>query len=156
MSTDDLNMRLTIVSIVVTVISIGCSFWSFHSAKKANQYKKDTLQLKETMDMEKLLGKFLIESKYFQDRTRTDEWFRGIDANSIITPFIEVLHSFGSIYHLTKDPDSLKQKVHRLNVIVQDYTNAKAKLRKESNELILDISDMLQSEIHRNTNKIIK
>lgn len=106
--------------------------------------------------MEALLGKFMIESKYFQDRTRTEEWFRGIDANSIITPFVEVLHSFGRIYHLTKNPEVLKLKVHRLNEIVQDYTNAKSKLRKESRELIIDITDMIQSDMHRNTNRIIK
>ncbi len=155
MSIDKLNMWLTIISIVVTAISVGCTIWSFRSAKKANQYKKEILRLKETMDMEGLLGKFLIESKYFQDRTRSEEWYRGIDANSIISPFVEVLHYFGSIYHLTKEPEILRQKVHRLDVIVQDYTNAKYKLRKESRELIIDITDMLQSEMHRNTDKVI-
>lgn len=156
MNIDNINLIFTIISIVVTIISIVFSIWAFISAKKTKQYKDDTMALKETLDLESIHGKFLIESKYFMDKTRCDSWFKGNDVNSIITPFVEVLHSFGKIYHLVKSKEDLKDKVHRLNEIVQDYDKAKKYKRKECRQLVLEITETLQTEIHRNYKNTIK
>ncbi|MBQ5594181.1 MAG: hypothetical protein IIU78_00575 [Alistipes sp.] len=154
-SIDSLNMTLTVVSIVVTIASIGCSIWAFISAKNAKHYKEETLQLKETFDMETLLGRFQTESKYFLDKTRKNDWYKGADINPIISPFKEVLSSFGRLYHLAKNPNNLKDKVHELNSIVETYDKAKYKQKARANELILDIIEILQHEIHNNTKAII-
>ena len=62
---DNVNLILTIASIVVTFISIVCSISSFLSAKKARQYKKETSMLKDTMDLKSLNSYLICESTYF-------------------------------------------------------------------------------------------
>ena len=101
---DKLNMILTGISIIYS-----CK--ASKSAKVARQYKEETLHLREVLDLENLSSKFLAESKYFLDKTRSKDWYRGIDVNYIISPFKEVLSSFGKLYHLVNVEDDLKYKV---------------------------------------------
>lgn len=152
------NLILTIVSILVTIISIGFSIWSFRSAKKSKEYKEQTLQLKDTFDLERLLGIFQAKSRNFQEKTREKNWYKGVDPNHIITPFKDVLSSFGSIYHLIGDADQkkLKQKVHELDQIVFEYDRAVPDDKKKVNVLIREITDILHTEIHKNTVKAVK
>ena len=42
---DTLNIILTSISIVVTIVSIFLSIWASSSAKKAKQYKEEVLNL---------------------------------------------------------------------------------------------------------------
>ena len=113
------NMALTIVSIVVTIVSVVCSILASNSAKDAKQYKEETLQLRDTFDLERLLSRFQVESKYFQNNTRKRDWYKGIDINLVISSFSDVLSDFGNVYHLVGDSKGLKEKVHSLNEIIQ-------------------------------------
>ena len=153
---DKLNMILTGISIIATGISIIYSCKASKSAKLARQYKEETLHLREVLDLENLLSKFLAESKYFLDKTRSKDWYRGIDVNYIISPFKEVLSSFGKLYHLVNAEDNLKYKVHTLDDMIQPYDRATASQKSTVNSLILEIGEILQQEIHNNTNLIIK
>ncbi len=155
-SIDSLNNLLTIISIIVTIISVICSISASSSAKAAKQYKEETLQLKDTFDLERILGRFQIGSKHFQNHTRKNDWYKGIDVNTVISPFTDILSDFGKVYHLMEDHNQLKSKVHSLNEIVQMYTSAKNPQKKEVTSLIIEITDLLQQELHRNTNKIVK
>lgn len=146
---DKLNMILTGISIIATGISIIYSCKASKSAKLARQ-------LREVLDLENLSSKFLAESKYFLDKTRSKDWYRGIDVNYIISPFKEVLSSFGKLYHLVNVEDDLKYKVHTLNDMIQTYDRATASQKTTVNSLILEIGEILQQEIHNNTNLIIK
>lgn len=85
MSIDYLNNLLTIISIIVTIISVICSISASRSAKAAKQYKEETLQLKDTFDLERILGRFQIGSKHFQNHTRKNDWYKGIDVNTVIS-----------------------------------------------------------------------
>ena len=76
MNIDNLNIILTGISILVTLISIGFSFWSFISAKKSEQYKEETLQLRDTFDLEGLLSRFQTESKYFLNNDKIKGRFK--------------------------------------------------------------------------------
>lgn len=153
---DFFNILLTIVSIIVTIVSIICSNSASSSAKAAKQYKEETLQLKDTFDLERLLGRFQIGSKHFQNHTRKKDWYKGIDVNTVISPFTDILSDFGKVYHLMEDHSLLKSKVHSLNEIVQMYSYATNAKKKETVNLIIEITDLLQQELHRNTNKIVK
>ena len=153
---DKLNMILTGISIIATGISIIYSCKASKSVKLARQYKEETLHLREVLDLENLSSKFLAESKYFLDKTRSKDWYRGIDVNYIISPFKEVLSSFGKLYHLVNVEDDLKYKVHTLNDMIQTYDRATASQKTTVNSLILEIGEILQQEIHNNTNLIIK
>ena len=106
--------------------------------------------------MEGLLSGFLTESKYFLDKTRDNNWYKGVDVTSIISPFKQVLFSFGNSYHLISNYTTIRNKVHELNEIVQNYDKASSFQRKRANSLIMEIADILQQELHNNKVKIIK
>ena len=148
---DRLNIFLTIASIVVTLISIGFSIWAYRSAKKAEQYKSDVLKIKDSLTIEGLLSKFQTESKYFQNNTRDKNWYRGKDINSIISPFKDVLSAFGGSYHLISEPEILRTKVRQLDSIVNTYDKATSDQKSLVNTLIMEITEILQSESHSNT-----
>ena len=153
---DTLNIILTSISIVVTIVSIFLSIWAFSSAKKAKQYKEEVMEFRDVLNLEGLLNRFFIESKYFLNKTRDNNWFKGVDVTSIISPFREVLFSFGKSYHLISNYTTIKDKVHELNEMVQNYDKASSLQRKRANNLILEIADILQQELHKNKVKIIK
>lgn len=155
MNIDNVNLILTIVSIVVTFISIVCSISSFLSAKKARQYKKETSMLKDTMDLKSLNSYFIIESQHFLKQTRSSDWFRGIDVNTVTSPFASVLMSFSASYHLMNNGEAMKAKVHKLINQVQFYETLDFKAKKQSLNLILEITDMLQDEVQKCTKKIV-
>lgn len=156
MNMEQLNNILTIVSVIVTIISIACSILSYCSAKDAKQYKEETLQLRNTFDLERFLGRYQVEAKYFQNNTRKTDWYKGVDVNTIISPFTEILSEFGNVYNLMDNPEQLRCKVHSLNEIVQIYSSVNSDKKKEACALIIDITESLQHEVHRNKNKIVK
>ena len=153
---DKLNLVCTIISIVVTIVSMGFSIWACYSAKKAKRYREETLLLKDVFDLEGLLGRFQIESNLFLEKTRHRDWYKGTDANYIISPFKVTLSMFGRLYHLIENQETLKGKVHELNIIIQTYDKATKAQKGQVTDLILEILDILQSEAHKNTKKIIK
>lgn len=153
--------RIEIFNLICTILSLLFSGISLYQAKQAKQYKEETLHLRDTFDLENLLGRFIIESKYFLDGTREKEWYKGQGAdkiNSIISPFQQILSSFGSLYHLISYTNQVevKYKVRELNSIVNRYDRAKEKDIKKTNNLILEITEILQDEVHSNKNKIAK
>ena len=75
--------------------------------------------------------------------------------NSIITAFNKVLLSFGNYYHLLENETDIKDKVHRLQVSIQNYSRFTRDVQRSINDLIIDITELLQGEIQRNTSKII-
>lgn len=152
---DNINFWLTVVSIVVTIISIICTIVSIRSAKKAKQYKKDTLKFKETLDLRSLLNLFMIESQNYQNRTRNLNWYKGQDANLVISPYNKVLLSFGEYYHLMENVKEIKEKVHSLQNVIQQYTRFTKDIQKEINNLITVITELLQEETRKRTTEMI-
>lgn len=151
---DTINLIFTIASLVFTLITA-------FQAKRAKQYKEEVLHLRDAFDLENLLGKFITESKYFQDNTRDKEWYKGQGTdkiNSIISPFKETLLSFGSSYHLFSHENrgDVKYKVSQLNSIVNNYDRANDRDIQKTNKLILEITNILQDEVHSNKDKIVK
>ena len=67
---DKLNLVCTIISIVVTIVSIGFSIWACYSTKKAKRYREETLLLKDVFDLEGLLGRFQIGSNLFLKKSQ--------------------------------------------------------------------------------------
>lgn len=153
--TDNVNFWITVVSIVFTIISIICTILSFRFAKKAKQYKEETLTFKESLDLLSLLSKFRNESQKFQDSTRESDWYKGQNAYLIISPFNEVLLSFGNYYHLMKDVGVIKTKVHSLQSTIQVYSTFTSSTQKKINRLITDITELLQNEIQNMTHEMV-
>lgn len=151
---DTVNLVCTIISIMATCISIGYSLRAKSDAKKAEQYKKDALLLRDTFDLVSLNSKFQTESESFLEKTRKPQWNRGVETSPIISPFKGVLSSFGRVYHLVNDPKGLREKVHMLNEIVQTYHKANTEEKKQVNSLIMEITEILQREVIHNRDKI--
>lgn len=146
---------MDIFNLICTILSLLFSLISICQAKKAKQYKEETLHLRDTFDLETLLCRFMIESKYFQDNTRDKNWYKGQGAdriNAIISPFKQILSSFGSLYHLIsiEHQADVKYKVDELNSIVNTYDRANEKDIKKTNKLILELTNILQDEVHSN------
>lgn len=156
MNIDNVNLIFTIVSIVVTVISIFCSVLSFKSAKKAKQYKTEACMLKDTIDLKSLTSNFIVESQHFLKLTRSSDWFRGIDVSTVTSPFISVLMSFASSFHLMSNSEEIKFKVHKLTCQVQDYEKLDFKSKKKCQDLIFEIAETMQEEVQKSATKIIR
>lgn len=144
---DYINYFLTFLSIVASVVSI-------RHAKQAKQYRDAALLLCDVLNLEGLYTRFTIESKIFQDKTRGDQWYKGVEANLIISPYTEVIYKFGEIYHLIKDPEELKSKVCSLNDIVQDFEKVEYQQKKCTRTLIFEITNILQQAIVYNKRKV--
>lgn len=154
--TDEISFLMNVVSTILTVISFGFSCWAFVSAKKAQKYKEDIIHVKESIDLDKLCCRFLIESTNFQNKTRKYDWSKGIDTALVISPFTEILKSFASFYHLFKDQQKLRKKVQRLYIIVEVYETAKKQEKQECNNLVFEIGEILQEQVKECTKHIIQ
>ena len=156
MSIDNVNLMFTLVSIVVSIISTVSSVLSFKNAKKARQYKEGVSMLKDTMDLKNLTSNFMMESQHFLKQTRSCDWFKGIDVNTVISPFTSVLMSFGASYHLMRKSEDIKYKVHKISSQVQNYETLDFKSKRRCQDLILEVIELLQEEVQNSTKKIIK
>lgn len=137
---------LDVVNISVTIISIITTLYSFKFAKEAKQYKGEALRLRDRFELEHLIVQFHKDSNLFLEKTRATQWHRGVDPNLIISPFKAVLSSFGEVYHLISNEEELRDKVHKLNEIVQTYDTADADKRKQANALIIEITEILYKQ----------
>lgn len=154
-NTESINFVLTLVSILVTVISIICSVFSFKAARKAKQYKGEIIKYKELLDLRTLLDKFISESQNFQNRTRKTDWYKGQDSSLVITPFNNVLLSFGEYYHLMTNGVEMQFKVHSLQEAIQNYSAFTMNTRKTINRLITDIIELLQKDTRSMTHEML-
>ncbi|MEE1112628.1 MAG: hypothetical protein UH077_05525 [Bacteroidales bacterium] len=87
----------------------------------------------------------------FLNNTRSKNWYKGKDAQSIISPFRDSLLSFAELYPLMQkeDANNLKNKVNKLHKIVQKYEISKQKEKDEACELIFDINNIFYAEIDK-------
>lgn len=95
--------------------------------------------LKDTIDLKSLTSNFIVESQHFLKLTRSSDWFRGIDVSTVTSPFISVLMSFASSFHLMSNCEEIKFKVHKLTCQVQDYEKLDFKSKKKCQDLILKL-----------------
>ena len=153
--TSELSFWLNIVSTILTIISFGLSWWAHCSAKKAKRYKDETIHIKDSFELDKLTIKFLSESSNFQNKTRKSDWFKGIDPTHVISPFVDILKSLASVYHLFSEEHKLKVKVHRLYTIVQQYERSTKQQKNECNNLIFEIGEILQQQSTECTKQIV-
>lgn len=150
----EIDNMATIISIVVTCISIGCSIWSFISAKKAKSYKDKAKAAMNLIDIEKLVTQFDYESKKFVNATRNDDWFKGINPNNIISPFSDILSQFNAIYPTLGNPQQLIDLVSNVHKDIQVYIKANDYEKKSTIGNINKISCELHNYLHKSIEKI--
>ena len=143
MNIENINMWLTIVSIICTVVSIVFSVISVCNAKKAKDYKEKAQKVLYLTDIQGLIVEFENVSKDFIDKTREKQWYKGQDPNAIIQPLNNVIMKFSALYPQIDNEEELKNRVHLLSSNVVNYETVTSKRKKETNNIIYEISELL-------------
>lgn len=147
MKIDNLNMVLTCVSILTTLISV-------YQASRAKKYKEQVKDVLRTVDIIEISRDFeKIATKFISD-TRADDWYKGRYSQYTINPLIDILIKLPSIYELVDEPYCIKNKVHDLNKNLVGYETANKIIKKNTNGLILEIQEILQNTIKIQLNKL--
>lgn len=160
----DITCIEAIISIAASVLSIYKASQADNYAKQANdyakqakQYKEKALRLSDILGLQGIFATFVSESKVFEERTRSDQWNKGLaDARgSVIKPYRDTLPKIREVYHLMKDHKELKSKVDSLDDIVDEYEKANPQKKKEVRTLIREITEILHQELISNRKKVI-
>lgn len=154
MKIDNLNMVLTCVSILTTIISTLATLISVYQASRAKKYKEQVKDVLRTVDIIEISRDFeKIATKFISD-TRADDWYKGRYSQYTINPLIDILIKLPSIYELVDEMYSIKNKVHDLNKNLVGYETANKIIKKNTNGLILEIQEILQNTIKIQLNKL--
>ncbi len=152
---ENVNAILTLISVIVTVISIASSIWSFRSAKSARAINNEVIHAQNTLELKSFVDKFEHEISLFQDQTRKRQWDKGREINTIISPFSDVLKDMGKYYLLFEDVHTLEMKVNKLYAYVQQFDRISRKEKNESYYLVLEISNILHARVQEKTSEVI-
>lgn len=161
MNIENINMWLTIISIIVTIISIVCAIISIIQAKNAKKdaeqaktYKdqiKDVLNTVDLMDVSREFAR--VSQKFISDTTYSD-WYKGNDPSRIVDPMREVLFKLPSIYNLVENTYRLKKIIENINSSLMGYEDADQKVRKKISDNIFEIQEILQEAVNIQQNKL--
>lgn len=143
MNIENINMWLTIVSIICTVASIVFSIISIRNARKAKDYKEKAEKVLFLTDVQTVIAEYENISKDFVFKTRDNQWYKGQDPNDIIKPFNDILMKFSALYPQIDNENELKDKVHLLSSNIINYETVTQKKKKETNNTIYEISELL-------------
>ncbi len=144
MNIENINMWLTIVSIIASLVTI----WQACIAKK---YKNQIHNVLNAVNIIEISKKFESSATSFILNTRADDWFRGKKSEKIINPMITILVKLSSLPELS---DNLKNKIKALNNNLLEYEKADSDKKRNTNMLILDIQGILQNEVESQLNKL--
>ena len=148
MNIDNIDMWLTIVSIICTLVSIGFSIISIHNANKAKDYKEKAQKVLLLIDIQSVIVEFENESKNFINNTREKQWYKGKDPNMVIKPLDDILMKFGSLYSHIDNNVELKNKVHLLSGNISNFEKADQKKKQDTKMIIYDISELLHNSMY--------
>lgn len=154
MNIENINMWLTIVSIICTVASIVFSIISIRNARKAKKYKEQVYGVLNTVDIIEVTKKFESVATTFISNTRAEDWYKGKDPENVMKPLITILVKLPSLYELIEESDNLKNCVKTLNNNLIGYEKADTKMRRNTNSLILKIQELLQKAVKNQLNKL--
>lgn len=148
------SIVVTVISIVMTVVSIWQACRAYRYAKQAKKYKDEAFFLVDVLKLDDLCSRFRVESRMFQEKTRLKQWYKGVDINTIISPYASVISDLGEIYHLINKDLHFEEKVNSLNHTIQRIGVGRFEEVSGAHTLILEITNILQQEIVRNKQKV--
>lgn len=146
--------NLDVVSLTCTVISGALTFVSIVLTIITWIFKKKTVFLYNTIDLKSVIALFDSESSRFKNRTRSPEWYKGVDPNDVIDPFSDILSKFPSIYSSIKCPAELKGHVDKLNEIIIDYSSVSSETKREATSHISSISEILHDSLQQKVKRV--
>lgn len=136
------NLIVTIVSIVCTIVSIIYSIKAARSAREAEDTKKKLRLTLNTITLKEFVDSYNNAKQIFLKETRSDDWYKGKDANIIITPFDETLAKY-TLLDSSVCSVVLKGKIRDLKNAIQEYDKVSLKRKKE----IINLTEIIAEEI---------
>lgn len=149
-------MGWTIASAILTAISIIFSIISIIQAKKAKQYKDEVINLKYAIEVKGITDKFTDAHLKFLQETRSENWNKGKNINSVIAPMESALTAVAKVYPLMDDARELKRKVHKISVLIRRFDECNKIEKKDTFEELGEIDNILQEVLHEQTAKAVK
>lgn len=143
------NLIVTIVSIIFTIVSIIYSVRSIRAAKDAKDIKNQIRSTLYTISLKEFVDSYNYAKQIFLKETRSEEWFKGKDPNTVITPFDDVLSKYTSLDASVCNED-LKEKIRELKKSIQDYYKVSKKRKKELISLAEIIAEELGATLNEN------
>lgn len=151
---ENINIWLTIFSVICTIVSIVFSIISICNARKAKKYKEQVYDVLNTVDIIEVTKNFENVATTFISNTRAEDWYKGKDPENIMKPLITILVKLPSLYELIEESDKLKNSVKTLNNYLIEYEKADTKIKRSTNSLILKIQEILQNAVKKQLNKL--
>lgn len=139
---ENVNLIVTVVSIICTVVSIFYSVKAIRAAKDAEHIKHLVRSTFYTISLKEFADSYNYSKQIFLKETRGLEWFKGKDPNIVITPFDDVLSKYTSLDSSVCD-ENLKEKIRELKKAIQDYYKVGQKRKKE----IIDLAEIIAKEL---------
>ena len=136
------NLVVTIVSIVCTIVSIIYSIRAIRSAQEAEDIKKKLKLTLNTITLKEFVDSYNNAKQIFLKETRSDDWYKGKDANLIITPFDETLAKY-TLLDSSVCNSMLKGKIRDLKNAIQVYDKVASKRKKE----IIKLTEIIAEEL---------
>lgn len=152
---ENINLIVTIVSIICTVVSIFYSVKAIRAAKDAEHIKNQVKSTFYTIGLKEFADSYNYSKQIFLKETRGTEWFKGKDPNSVITPFDDVLSKYASLDSSVCD-ENLKEKIRALKKAIQDCYKVGPKKKKEIIDLAEIIAEELGAVVNENLNRQIR
>lgn len=114
------NFIVTIISILCTVISIIYSIKANRAAKEAQGIKKKLRLTLNTINLKEFVDSYNNAKQLFLKETRSEDWYKGKDISSIITPFDETLAKYTLLDSIICN-ETLKGRIRDLKNAIQEY-----------------------------------
>lgn len=149
-------MWLTIISALLTLISIVCSVISIRNAKRARDNKNEVINLKNAIEVKEIAEKYKEAHLKFLQDTRGDNWYKGKNINSVVSPLEDVLATFASVYPLMNDSSDLKRLVNRVLSDISQFDKCSKEEKKNTYTFMGDIENMIQEELWNQTTKAVR
>lgn len=92
----------------------------------------------------------------FLQETRLDDWFRGKDINTVISPMESTLAKLDAVYPLMHDSQKLKDAVKTTTKLLRQFDKCTKIEKRNTYDALENIGEMLQELLHNQTAKAIK
>ncbi len=149
-------MWWTIISSILTAVSIVFSCISMHNAKKAKQYKDEVINLKDAIEIKGVSEIFKEARLKFLQETRMDEWYRGKDVNTVISPMESTLAKLDAVYPLMNDAQKLKDAVKTATKHLRQFDKCTKSEKRSTYDALENIGELLQDLLHKQTAEALK
>ena len=147
------NLIVTIVSILCTIVSIIYSTKATRSAREAEDIKKKLRLTLNTITLKEFVDSYNNAKQLFLKETRNENWYKGKEANIIITPFDETLAKVTLVDSSVCVPE-VKERIRELKYAIQEYDKITPKRKKEIIQLMEIIAEDLGAALNQHIGSI--